>query len=144
MGRIKLNLPKAFIFETTVQVQIGDINYGGHMGNDVYLRLAHEARIQFLMAHGWSEKDIDGFGLIMTDAAIQFQAEVFRGDGIKIQLALDDVSKVGFDLYYLFTDVNSSKAVAKIKTGMRFFDYDLRKICSASHPVIERLLALCK
>jgi acyl-CoA thioester hydrolase len=60
MARIKLQLPEKFVFETTIKVQIGDINYGGHMSNDAYLKLAHEARIRFLETQGWSEKDVDG------------------------------------------------------------------------------------
>ena len=61
MSRIKINLPEKFVFETNLHVNIGDINYGGHLGNDAYLRLAHEARLQFLKEHSWSEIDMDGF-----------------------------------------------------------------------------------
>jgi acyl-CoA thioester hydrolase len=48
MARIKIEIPEQFIFETQLKVRIGDINYGGHMGNDAVLTLAHQARIEFL------------------------------------------------------------------------------------------------
>ena len=48
MPRVKLFKPKSFDFETILYLRIYDINYGGHMGNDAVLRLAHEARIKFL------------------------------------------------------------------------------------------------
>ena len=34
LARVKLTLPDAWQFDTTVTVRIGDINYGGHLGND--------------------------------------------------------------------------------------------------------------
>ena len=48
MERIKLNLPEQFLFSTNIAVRITDINYGGHVGNDSFLSLIHEARQQFL------------------------------------------------------------------------------------------------
>ena len=47
MARVKLTLPDACHFHTEVAVRIGDINYGGHLGNDAVLSLAHEARLQY-------------------------------------------------------------------------------------------------
>lgn len=143
MGRIKLSLPKSFVFETSLKVAIGDINYGGHLGNDAYLRLAHEARIQFLKQQGWSEKDLDGLGLIMSDAGIQFKSEAFHGDTIKIEVAVDEISRRGFDLYYSFTNAGTQKAVASIKTGMLFFDYNSNKLASAPDKTQAKLLSLC-
>jgi acyl-CoA thioester hydrolase len=143
MSRIKIDLPENFVFETKLKVQIGDINYGGHLGNDAYLRLAHEARLQFLMKNNWSEMDMDGLGLIMTDAVIQFQAEAFHTYVITIEIAVSEVSKMGFELFYRFTTNEKQKQVARIKTGMRFFDYEQKKIAAAAEKTVERLFALC-
>lgn len=139
MGRIKIDLPEKVVFNTILNVQIGDINYGGHMSNDAYLKLAHEARIRFLAEHGWSEKDIDGNGLIMTDAAIQFLAEVFRGESLKIEIGIDSISKVGFDLYYRFVNTEKEATVAKVKTGMLLFDYELKRLASISEVLRSKL-----
>ena len=44
MPRLTIELPGHRDFTTRVTVAIGDINYGGHLGNDAVLRLAQEAR----------------------------------------------------------------------------------------------------
>jgi acyl-CoA thioester hydrolase len=144
MARIKLQLPEKFVFETTIKVQIGDINYGGHMSNDAYLKLAHEARIRFLETQGWSEKDVDGYALIMSDAGIQFQNEVFRGDELSIKIAMEDITKRGFDLYYVLHNLEKDTPVAKIKTGMLFFDYSNHKLAVIPEATIEQLKGLSK
>jgi len=65
-------------FRVRYPVRIGDINYGGHLGNDKYLLLFHDARLAYLAGLGASEKDIGGgAGLIMSEAHVRFQAEVF-------------------------------------------------------------------
>ncbi|WP_174874541.1 thioesterase family protein [Vogesella oryzae] len=128
MARIKLALPAKFIFETQVSVCIGDINYGGHLGNDAILRLAHEARLRLLKAHGFSELDIAGRGIIMTDAAVIYRAEAFHGDVLRFQLALTDFNSYGCDIFYLVSDGATGKEVARLKTGIVFFDYQARKV----------------
>ena len=52
MERIKINLPETFTFSTIIKIRITDINYGGHVGNDSFLSLVHEARLQFLASNG--------------------------------------------------------------------------------------------
>ena len=46
MARIKLLMPEQKIFSTDIAVRITDINYGNHVGNDAFVRLIHEARVQ--------------------------------------------------------------------------------------------------
>jgi acyl-CoA thioesterase FadM len=70
MERIKINLPEAFSFSTNIPVRITDLNYGGHVGNDAFLSLLHEARMQFLQQFGYSEMNVEGVGLIMSDVGI--------------------------------------------------------------------------
>ncbi|MFZ9695712.1 MAG: hypothetical protein ACO3AY_07565 [Chitinophagaceae bacterium] len=47
MSSIKSLLPVTFKYSFEIPIRITDINYGGHVGNDRMLTLAHEARIQF-------------------------------------------------------------------------------------------------
>ena len=69
MARVKLTLPDVCHFQTEVTVRIGDINYGGHLGNDAVLSLAHEARLQYFKSLGYSEIDIEGVGIVLADGA---------------------------------------------------------------------------
>jgi acyl-CoA thioesterase FadM len=128
MGRIKLEMPVNFIFSTELEVRIGDINYGGHVGNDSILTLAQEARLRFLEKYNYSEKDIEGLGLVMTDAAIIFKNQAFWGNHISISIAIADISRIGFDLYYKIINTDNEKEIAQVKTGMAFFDYNNQKI----------------
>jgi len=36
MQRIKIDLPEFFSFTTPIKIRITDLNYGGHVGNDVF------------------------------------------------------------------------------------------------------------
>ena len=59
-------------YETEIPIRISDVNYGGHLGNDAVLSLAHEARVRFLALRGFSEKDVEGVGIMMVDAAVVY------------------------------------------------------------------------
>ncbi|MCW8811925.1 MAG: acyl-CoA thioesterase, partial [Chlorobium sp.] len=77
MARIKVELPEKFHFRTEIQIRITDINYGGHLGNDSLLSIIHEARLRFLNHLGYSESNVEGIGIIMVDAGIQYKSEAF-------------------------------------------------------------------
>ena len=128
MARIELNLPDDFSFSTDVRVRISDINYGNHLGNDALLALVHEARLQFLQSRGFSELDIDGCGLILTDAVILYKSQGHHGDLLTILAAVGDFNKYGCDFFFKVIQKNSGKEVARAKTGIVFFDYNRQKI----------------
>ncbi len=132
MPRVKLELPPVFHFSAVIPVRITDLNYGGHAGNDTFLTYIHEARIQFLKSKGYSELDLGGAGLIMSDVMIEFKNEVFYGDVITASVAAGEFTKYGFDLFYNLETTREGKTllVAKAKTGMVCFDYQNRKIVS--------------
>ena len=137
MARIKLNIPKKSIYSTEIALTINFINYGGHMGNDAVLTLCQEARIRFLKTVGYSELDFYGKSLIQADAAIVFKGEGFQGDILELTLSIDDVNDYGFDFFYLITNKETGKEIARVKTGMVFFDYEIRKISKAPTGFLE-------
>jgi len=73
------------LFQTALTVQVGDVNYGGHLANDAVLRLCHEVRMRWLAKLGWSEMDAGGAGLIMADAAVQYLAQGHHGDELSVE-----------------------------------------------------------
>ena len=129
MSRIKIELPQTFLFRTEISLRIGDINYGGHLGNDSVLSLIHEARLQFLKSLNYTELDIGGSSLIMSDAAITYRSEAFYGDIVVVEVAVADVASRSFDLLFRLSNKASLKEIASAKTGMLAFDYTSRKIC---------------
>jgi len=130
MARIKIDMPSHFTFRIELAVRINDINYGGHLGNDAVLSMMHEARIQFLKQYQYSELDVEGLGIIMTDSAIVYKAEGFHGDLIQLDVAIGDFNKYGCDFYYLLSNRKNAVEIARAKTGIVFFDYQQRKVVS--------------
>jgi acyl-CoA thioester hydrolase len=126
MPRVKLDLPVKTVFTTEIPARITDINYGGHLGNDSLLSILHEARVQFLKKFGFTESNIGGVGIIMSDAVLVYKAEVFYGDVLTIEIGVDDLQSVGADITYRV--LVGGKETARAKTGIVFFDYANRRI----------------
>ena len=129
MERIKISLPEQFSFSTNIPIRITDINYGNHVGNDTFLSIVHEARMQFLKQWGFSELNFGGVSLIMADVAIEFKHELMYGDIVTAYVTATGFDKLGFDIYYKLTTIKNDKEVlaAKAKTGMMCYDYQLKK-----------------
>ena len=125
-------MPAHINFKTELPVRITDINYGGHVGNDSILSIAHELRVQFLKSLGYEEMNCEGVGLIMSDAGIEFKNELFYGDIILATIAVDNISKISFDIFYTLEKRMEEKTilVALIKTGMVCYDYASKKIAA--------------
>lgn len=128
MARVKIDLPNNYLFSTEIKVRIGDVNYGGHVGNDAILSIAHDARLGFLNHFGYSELEVEGASLIMADSAIIYKSESFFGDTLLVEVGVNDIHKLGFDLVYRLSNKETGKDIAHIKTGMICFDYKARKI----------------
>lgn len=130
MSRVELELPDQFLFRTEIPVRISDINYGNHLGNDAVLSLMHEARLQFLGQYGFRESDVGGAGVIMVDSVITYLSQAYYGDLLTIEVAVADLNKYGFDLFYRIMNVRTEKEVARAKTGMLCFDYAKGRVVS--------------
>ena len=141
MNRIKIHLPEKFFFSTTISIRITDLNYGGHLGNDTVLSIIQEARQQYLLYKGYEELNIDGLGLIMADALIEYKKEINYADKLIVSVAAVDFDKIGFDFYYKIEIDNSGDKIlaVKAKTGMILFDYQLKKKVTISEELINRL-----
>lgn len=128
MARLKLDIPDRFEFYTEMAVRITDLNYGKHLGNDALLSMIHEARVRFLRHHGFSEEDVGGVGIIMTDVAILYKAECFYGDTLRIGVGVRDIGKSGCDIVYRIIKKETGEVAALAETGIVFFDYRERKV----------------
>ena len=140
MQRVKINLPDNFNFSTNIKIRITDLNYGGHVGNDSFLSLIHEARQQFFNFFGYAELKIENASLIMTDALLEFKKELNYGDEVKISVVAGGFDKFGFDIFYKLEIVNNGVPVlaGKAKTGMICYNYESKKIM----PLPEKAVAV--
>ena len=141
MARIKIELPENFTFSTSIPIRITDMNYGGHVGNDTILTLLHEARVQFLQHYQLSEMDFHGFGLIMSDVAIEFKKELFYGDRLKAYIVAANFSRSSFEVFYKLVKNDNETIVAIAKTGMICYDYHNKKIVTVPEKARQLLLA---
>jgi acyl-CoA thioesterase FadM len=128
MARIKLHLPTHFIFRTEIPIRISDINYGGHLGNDAVLSIVHEARIQFLQSLGYTELDVEGTGIMMTDAVIVYSSEGVYGETLLVEVTTADFQLTYCDVVFRLTNKTTKKEIARVKTGIAFFHKQARKI----------------
>ena len=137
MPRLKIDLPSHFSFKTEIIVRIGDVNYGGHLGNDSLLTLLHETRLLFLASKGMSELDAGGVGMTMVSAGLSFKAEAFRGDLLEVEIAITEIGPAGFELVYKVFRKSDTKEIARAFTSMAFFDYSKRRVAKTPSAFAE-------
>ena len=145
MARIKIDLPNKFLFSTNIPVRITDVNFGGHVGNDTILSLVHEARAQFFTHCGYTELDFAGTGTIMSDVAIEYKNQTYYGDSILASVAVGEITKVAFDLFYKLEKRSADGklvAVAFAKTWMVCYDYDLKKVAAIPDEAVKKITSL--
>ena len=132
MRNRKISIPSPFCFHTGLDVQVSDINYGGHVGNERYLLFAQEARMRFLASIGCSELHFGPYGLALTEAHVEYFHELFHGNKISISVAIGLLSRASFDCFYLIRLLKDGGEIesATIKTSMVCFDYKERKVRS--------------
>lgn len=128
MPRINIDLPEHFPFSTELDVRVGDLNYGNHLGNDQALGLIHEARRRYLRALKLEEIAADGSGLVIADAALIYRAQAFYADRLRIQVAAGDFSSRGCDFYYRVSQAATDLDVIHAKTGIVCFDFHVQRV----------------
>lgn len=128
MPRISIDLPARFLFSTEVQIYLSHINEAAHLDNAQLLTLVSEARQRFFQSLGYTQTQVEGVGIVVADAAVQYLSEAFHGETLVIEMTADDFSKYGCDLVYCIRERDSGREVARGKTGIVFFDYAARKV----------------
>ena len=141
MARVQVDLPEKFLFSTEITVRASDLNYGNHLGHDAVLTLMQEARVRFYRSLGFkNELNFEGsVGQVITDAVIQYRSESFLSDELIIKLAVSDLNKYGFDMYYLIENKITGKEVARGKTGIVCLDYHTRKVAAIPQILKENI-----
>ncbi len=144
MKKYSLSFPKKrVLFTTQLNVHIGLINYGGHLGNDSFLTILHEARIQYLRSMNYSETDISGHGILIKDAQIEYKQQVLYGQTLECRIAVDDVSRSSCAMYYalyLLEENIPKSLVCLARTTIVFIDIQEKKISPIPEDFLSRIL----
>ena len=139
MPKIKLKQKEKYEFVYKTKVNVRDVNYGGHLGNDSLVGLTHEARIDLLDKMGFTELDLgDGkTGLIMTDLAVNFIGEGFLLDEIEILSHIDEITAASFRVFHKIS--KSNKVLALVETGLVTFNYNEKSIEEIPQQFLDKL-----
>ena len=139
MGRVQIELPERFHFSTELEVRVGDLNYGNHLGNDQLLSLLHEARRRYLCSLGEDEIGSDGMGFVIADAAVVYRAQAFYGDRLRIELAAGEFQSRSCAFFYRAS--KDEETVAEARTGVVCFDFRAQKAVSFPPGLLVKLRA---
>lgn len=130
MARIQIEIPEKFAYRTEIQLLGIHMNFSGHLDNALLLTLVSEARQRCWRHMGYEVFDMEGVRLIVADAAVQYRSEASQGEVMLLDMAFKDYNKYGFDIVWRVSDRDSSREVARGKTGMLSFDAALNKVVS--------------
>lgn len=109
-------------------VGISDVNYAKHLDSVAMITILHEARLQFLASLGFTEGNIYGHGMVVTDLAVEYRSESFANDILFIDVGVSGFNRYGFDIGLQVTNSALETVVCNAKMGVVFFDFDKHQI----------------
>jgi len=122
------------------QVRIGDINYGGHMGNDKALQVFHDARIDFLKDLGYTELNLgNDIAVIIVEANIKYKREVFLHDILETEVRVSKIDGLKWTISYDTKRKKDDKIVFTGSTLMLCYDYHRKKIARIPEDFLEKI-----
>jgi acyl-CoA thioester hydrolase len=128
MPRVKIIPPDQFLFNMERRIGISDLNYAKHLDSIAMVKILHEARLQFLASLGFTEGNIFGLGMVVTDLAVEYRSESFANDMLVIDVGVSGFNRYGFDIGLQVTNSALETMVCNGKMGVVFFDFDKHQI----------------
>ena len=140
MPQIRLKEQLCYEFHYKTRLEPRDINYGGHLGNDILVSLAGSARADALHCLGLKEVNLgDGHtGIIMSDLVVNFRAEAFMFDEIVIDTHIGEFSDNGFRIFHRVA--RGEIVIALIETGIKTFNYITREVAPVPEAFLKALV----
>lgn len=86
-------------FSTSIPFRITDHNYGDHVANNVFVEYLHEGRVQFLSSLGYSEKNLEGVGLTLSELCVKYTKQAYYPDTLKLDISATNFRPTRFDLF---------------------------------------------
>lgn len=104
MARVQIDMPEKFVYSTTLEVRVGDLAGGFHLGNHVLISYFNEVLFQFLrdtdLRRLFDRRNI----FINSDLALIYKSESNHWDMLKFDMAVTPSGNSGFDLYFRVTN----------------------------------------
>jgi len=141
--RVKLKSQKKYqhVYETAVEVT--DLNYGNHLGNDALVGVIHRARVHFLHQLGAGESDLgDGkTGILLADLSVNYKEEGFLFDLLTVESSIGELRSKGFRMFHRITS-NQNRSIALAEVGIVSFDYHQRKVARIPESFVSKVAEL--
>ncbi len=127
------------MFIEKYKVTVGDINYGGHMGNERALVAFHQGRIAWLGSMGYSELNIgEDIGIIQRESKVEYLKEAFMGDLLSVRIADVILKRSSFRIKYEIKNQDDDIIIIG-DTLMIAFDSARKKIVSLPKEFREKV-----
>ena len=137
MPRKAINLPDEFIFSTDIAPRIGDINRRNHLSNTAFLVIAEEARKRFFTSLDFSDNGMPGY--IITDTTIIYMNQAHYGQVLRVEIGAGSMTAKALSLVYRISDTETGVELARVESGMLFYDYQQRKVVTIPESIKEKL-----
>ena len=119
-------MKNGYKFSIPLSVRAGDLNYGNHVAYYNFLLYFQEARIAYLAQFGYSELDIHGYGMIVSDARCRYKRELFLGDALHVYCKVSDLKPKRFTMHYQIEKQDTICAVGT--TENLCYDYKAKRL----------------
>ena len=143
MARIKLTPLDHYqnVYQTAVEVT--DLNYGNHLGNDALVGIIHRARVHFLHRLGAGENDLgDGkTGILLADLIFNYIGESFLFDKLDVESSIGELRSKGFRMFHRIT-VEQDRSIALAEIGIVAFNYRKRKVARIPVSFVSKISEL--
>jgi acyl-CoA thioester hydrolase len=127
----------SFKFSILLTVRVSDLNYGNHVGYQNYFSFFQEARIAYLGQFGYSEMDIEGYGMIIAEANCKYKKELFLHDGIRVACGIQQIKSKRFIMRYVIT--NDRTVCAEGFTHNLCYDYQAKKVMRIPDAFVRKI-----
>lgn len=143
--KIKITNDGKKIYTHPSIVRVNDLNYGNHVGHQTVYEYCHDARVEYFASIGKelnltiNEMEFGNQGLIMSQSAANYLAEMKYGMELDIEVYLESAQQHYFDLSYCIVYRQDQSELAKVLTTMVCFDYEKRKVVPMQTEIFQHL-----
>ncbi len=126
-------------FSISMTVRTTDLNYGNHVGYQTYFSYFQEARSAYLGQFGYTELDIEGYGMIIGEANCRYKRELFLNDSIRIACCITEIKSKRFVMQYEIS--NKEEVCAEGFTKNLCYDYQVKEVVQWPDAFVSKIQA---
>lgn len=122
MASNKIPLPSQFTFSTEITLYQSHMNARGRLDHAMLLEVVSEARVRFLKSLGYAELNVEGVGIQVVEAEMQYSSEAFFAEVMVVQIGAIELKPRGFHLVWSMNEKITQREIARGISDIVFFD----------------------